>query len=95
MRLVRPETVSECLIGPPLKKVPTLDDDEFSKLRLLDASKYTVPDRSPVSTVTVEEIEVSELSIEESDARGNSPMVVNVSVLDVALPNLLVDVTRA
>ena len=95
MRLVRPETVSECCVGPPLKKVPTLDDDEFSKLRLVDASKYTVPDRSPVFTVAVEEIDVSELWVEESEARGRSPMVVNDSVLETVLPSLLVEVTRA
>ena len=92
---MRPETVSECRMGPPLKKVPTLDDDEFSKLRLVDASKYTVPDRRPVSTDTVADTDVSELSSDESVARGRFPIVANDSVLDVVLPSLLVDVTRA
>ena len=71
-----------------------MDDDEFSKLRLVDASKYTVPDRRPVSTDTDADTDVSELSSDESVARGRVPIVVNGSVLDVVLPSLLVDVTR-
>ena len=86
--------MSECLIGPPLMKVLTGEEDELVKLRLVDASKYTVPDRSPVFTVAVEEIDVSELWVEESEARGRSPMVVNDSVLDTVLPSWLVEVTR-
>ena len=81
-------------MGPPLTKVPTLDDDEFSKLRSVEASRCTVPDRSPVSTVTVAETEVSELSTDDSSACGMSPMVVNDSVLDEVPPSWLVDVTR-
>jgi hypothetical protein len=81
-------------VGPPLTNVPTLDDDEFSKLRLVDTSIYTDPDRSPVSTVTVAETVVSELSSEESVARGRSPIVVNDSERDVVLPSWLVEVTR-
>ena len=92
---MRPVTVSECLIGPPLTKVLIVEEDELVKLRLVDASTYTVPDRSPVLTVTVAETDVSELSTEESDARGKSPIVANDSVLDVVLPSLLVEVTRA
>ena len=91
---MRPVTASECLVGPPLTKVLTVEEDELVKYRLLEASTCTVPDRSPVSTVTIAETDVSELSIEESDACGKSPMVANDSVLDVVLPSLLVDVTR-
>lgn len=87
--------MSECLIGPPLMKVLTVEEDELVKLRLVDASTYTVPDRRPVSTVAIAETDVSELSTEESTARGKSPMVANDSVLDVVLPSLLVDITRA
>lgn len=71
-----------------------MDDDEFSKLRLVDASRYTVPDRSPVSTVTVADTDVRALSSEESATRGRSPMVANDSVGDVVLPSWLVEVTR-
>ena len=71
-----------------------MDEDEFSKLRLVDASRYTVPDRSPVSTVTVADTDVRALSSEESAARGRSPMVANDSVGDVVLPSWLVEVTR-
>jgi hypothetical protein len=52
-------------------KVLTVEEDELVKLRLVDASKYTVPDRRPVSTIAVEEIVVSELWVEESEAWGN------------------------
>lgn len=71
-----------------------MDDDEFSKLRLVDASRYTVPDRSPVSTDTVADTDVSELSSDESVARGRSPIVANDSERDVVLPSWLVEVTR-
>ena len=87
--------MSECLIGPPLTKVLTAEEDELVKLRLVDASKYTVPDRRPVSTVAIAETDVSELSAEEIKACGKSPMVVRDSVLDVVPPSLLVDITRA
>ena len=87
--------VNECLVGPPLTKVLTDDELEFSKLRLVDASICTVPDKRPVATVTVAETVVRELLTEVSAARGRSPSVVNDSVLDVALPSLLVEVTRA
>ena len=70
MRLVRPETVIECWVGPPLTKVLTVEADESSKLRLVDTSRYTVPDKSPVLTVTLAETDVSELSTDESTARG-------------------------
>ena len=91
---MRPVTVSECRVGPPLTKVLTVEEDESAKLLLVDASKCTVPDKSPVSTVTLAETDVSELSTEESTARGRSPMVVNDSVRDVVLPSWLVEVTR-
>ena len=94
MRLVSPETVSECRVGPPLTKVLTVEEAESSKLRLVDASRYTVPDKSPVLTVTLAETVASELSTEESAARGRSPIVVNDSVRDVVLPSWLVEVTR-
>jgi hypothetical protein len=71
-----------------------LDDDEFSKLRLVDASRYTVPDSRPVSTVTVADTDVRTLPSEESAARGRSPIVANDSVRDVVLPSWLVEVTR-
>ena len=71
-----------------------MDDDEFSKLRLVDASRYTVPDSRPVSTVTVADTDVRTLSSEESAARGRSPIVANDSVRDVVLPSWLVEVTR-
>ena len=71
-----------------------MDDDEFSKLRLVDASRYTVPDSRPVSTVTVADTDVRTLPSEESAARGRSPIVANDSVRDVVLPSWLVEVTR-
>ena len=71
-----------------------MDDDEFSKLRLVEVSRYTVPDRRPVSTVTVADTDESELSSEESAARGRSPIVANDSVCDVVPPSWLVEVTR-
>ena len=87
-------TINECCVGPPLTKVLTFDEIESVKLRFVEASKYTKPDNRPVSTETVAVMDVRELSVEVSVARGREPIVVNEATSEVVLPSWLVEVTR-